>query len=310
MFNVHFEMKKIAVIVFLLLSTYTLYAYPISPCPLRCLIEKSQYIVYASVIDVVAVSDEKWNGTKAILLIGEIYQGTVPKDTIEVYFSRQMECPEPAHYEKGTTVLAFLYKEKRNVFYETQALSYGSKKMTPQGLVVYKARILEMQEINKIKNAQAKKEQTIDWLIRCATNPSTRWEGVYELEPESGFIGYYDRGKDTLVSINHLSESQLTTLRQSLFSIDTIDHDVLDLADIVEKKSDTELLNFLATKLKETKLKGWRIREYTMQRIAKLSGRTDLKKIYLKVHDLDYNYPHDQYDEIFSKLYKEFVELL
>lgn len=304
-------MKKLVSIIFLLIIGHALYAYPITPRPLRKLIQESPYIVYATVIDVFPVSPEnKWSDAKAILVIHEIYQGHLLKDTIDVHFEPNMVCPEPAHYEKGTTVLAFLYQVKKENFYKTYALSYGSKEMTPEAIAVYKTRIKEMQEINAIKNVSEKNMQTMDWLIRCATNPYTRWEGVYELEPESGFMSYYDRGKDTLVSINHLSESQLKGLRQSLFAIDTLDSDAMQLAYLVEKKNDSELLNFLIDKLKKNKLKGWGIKEDVMNKIAQLSNRADLKQVCSKIDQIKLNSTYRQYEEIFPVLSKEFIDLL
>ncbi|MGN6647534.1 MAG: hypothetical protein ACTHJT_13515 [Cytophaga sp.] len=194
-------MKKIYSFIFLMLTGYVLCAYPISPRPLRKLVAESQYIVYADVVDVNAVSDtDIWSDHKASLVIREIYQGEFIQDTIEVHFRPTMICPAPARYKTGTSVLAFLYKVDSLNFYETQALSYGAKEMTThEELMAYEARIREMQQINTIKDSIDRNTKTKDWLVTCAIDPYTRWEGVYELSPQSDFMSNYDYNKDKSV---------------------------------------------------------------------------------------------------------------
>jgi len=89
-------------------------AYPITPRPLRKLVAESQYIVYADVIKIETIKAEgNWNDAKAILNIKEVLQGKIKTNTIEVFFSPGIICPSPANYENGTTVLAFLDKQKK-----------------------------------------------------------------------------------------------------------------------------------------------------------------------------------------------------
>ena len=122
--------------------------YPISPRPLRKLVIESENIVYASVIAIEhCEKDDHWNDTKAILVIKEILQGSVKQDTIDVFFSKNMICPAPAHYEVGKSVLAFVNEYKKKSGYYTHALSYGSKTMNSNAFKSYKNRILEMQKI-------------------------------------------------------------------------------------------------------------------------------------------------------------------
>ena len=145
----------------LITISYTLFAYPISPVPLRKLIMESENIVYAEVVDIKANKNRKQNdwfkSDIAVLKVYDVLQGSIRNTgTVEVYFSTEISCPAPAHFEKGTFTLVFLHKEKMDERYYTHALSYGSKEMNEKDYSVYKKRILEMQNILKMKNEEEK----------------------------------------------------------------------------------------------------------------------------------------------------------
>ncbi len=302
-------MKKIVTVIFLLIGMQPLYAYPITPRPLRKLIIESQYIVYARVIDVDAVTDQNpLTDHKAILVVEQLYQGDKLNDTLDVYFNSAMTCPMPAVYEKGTMVLAFLDRVKDKNQYQTHALSYGSKKMTWDAISAYKERIIEMQQINNLTDVVEKNTKTIDWLVRCATNPDTRWEGVYELSPESGFLWHYDRGKDTLVSIQKLSDEQQAALRKSALEIKSFSYADMELIDLVEERNDTELLHFLTDHLKKTDVTLLSNELKVMQKITWMTKRADLENVMAKLNALYYAYKRD--DEKIAAFSKAFVDLL
>lgn len=156
-----------------------------------------------------------------------------------------------------------------------------------------------------MKNEKEKKAKTIEWLISCATDTNTHWEGIYELSPKSDFMSFYDDGKNRLISKRQLNKKQKLRLRKFLFSLDKLDYSYIGLADIVAKESDEELLNFLIKKLKGSATdKIWNI-DFLMARIAKLSDRDDLKEIIKKIDDLDY---YDKKEEA-KRLVKKFVLL-
>ena len=303
------NMKKIVTVIFLLTGIQALYAYPITPRPLRKLITESQYIIYARVIDVYAVTNQNsFTDHKAILAVEELYQGDKLNDTIDVYFSRAMTCPMPAVYEKGTRVLAFLDRGKGKNAYQTHALSYGSKELTLEALTAYKLRIKEMQQIHTINDSAEKNKKIIDWLVCCAIDSDTRWEGVYELSPGTGFLSYYDRGKDTLISIHALSGAQHAALRKAAFEIKSFSYADMDLIDLVEKKNDTELLQFLIDHLKKADDQFLGNEREVMQKITWMTKRCDLENVMTKINAIYYS--DKNYDEKINTFSKEFVDLL
>ena len=301
-------MKINIVITILLIGlAQSVLAYPIQPRPLRKLVMESEYIVYADVIRIETMeTEDHWNDTKAILVIKEILQGKIKNDTIEVLFTPGMICPAPAHYEKGTAVLAFLDKKKKR--FSTHALSYGAKTMNKSAFEVYKKRILEIQHILSIKNGEEKNIKTIDWLISCAVNSDTRWEGIYELSPESDFMSYYDQDKETFIRKYGLNDNQKSRLREAFFKIEDLSYADLGLIDLVVNKNDDELLNFLIKKLKETEIEEMWYKDFLMARIAEFSDRDDLRKIVEEIGGLDYM--DEKREEKANQLAKKFVEKL
>ena len=165
-----------------------------------------------------------------------------------------------------------------------------------------------MQTILKIKQAQSRIRLTINWLVECAKHPATRWEGVYELSPQSSFMSYYDRGKDTFKQRPALSHLQKHELRKALFAIDQMSYEDLGLVDLVAEEDDQEIVDFLIKKLKTLKPENTWFANSCMQRIVYFNNRTDLREILKKIEALDHldkNYEKKQ-----KKLIKEFIGLL
>lgn len=286
--------------------SYTLFAYPISPMPLRKLIMKSENIVYAEVIDIKInknAKDNDWFKSKiAVLKLYDVLQGNIKNtQTIEVYTSEGFSCPAPAHYEKGSFTLAFIYKEKEDNRYSTHSLSYGSKEMNKDQYSVYKNRIVEMQEILKIKNEEEKHTKTVDWLVECALNDATKWEGTYELSPESDFMSFYDQNQETFIRKFELNDTQKQKLRTAFFSQKNLNYHDLGLIDIITKPNDKELLDFLVLRFKQSYKDFLFECDFFMSRIADLSNREDLKQILQKNKNID------MFDENYDKKTKETV---
>lgn len=296
---------KIIITILLIGIGKSVFSYPIKPRPLRKLVIESGFIVYADVIEIEAIeTDNHWNDTKAILVIKELIQGKINNDTIDVYFTPNMICPSPARYVKGTTVLAFLDKKKNG--YSTHALSYGSKTVDSVGFEVYKSRIIEIQNILNLKNEDEKIEKTINWLITCAIDFNTRWEGIYELSPQSDFMSYYDKDKETRIRKYELNQTQKSILREAFFAIDNLTYTDMGLIDLVVKKNDTELIDFLIEELKETDIEKMWYMDFLMARVAELTNRDDLRKIVQEIEQLDYM--DKNREEKANQLAKEFVE--
>src|SRR5262249_27409787 len=81
----------------------------------------------------------------------------------------------------GSELIVFLKRSQRDPGYFTVGLSYGAKSLNNRGIEVYSARILELIEIEEQTDPNARRERLVEWLVRCAEEPATRWEGAYDL---------------------------------------------------------------------------------------------------------------------------------
>lgn len=242
-----------AVLLSLVLTAITMaeaIAYPIEPRPLRKLIIESQYIIAGYVVNTHDVNKKEDHRRYAQINILEQLQGKIREKTIEVSFTPGMICPAPAVYRDSTYVLAFL--DKRDGSYYTHALSYGAKTLNPEEIALYKKRIAEMQEILKLTSEQERFTRTVEWLVTCAENKATRWEGTFELQPESDFMSHYsrDEGENFKFALNtaqreRLAKAFLTEAEDSRSS-----YGDFALGDLIYKGHEEEVDQLLIRRLK------------------------------------------------------------
>ena len=92
----------------------------------------------------------------------------------------EMEDPEASiELKPGDTLLLFVKNGEES---EAPALTDyrdGTKKLSMEHIGVYESRIKELNSIFSEKKVSDAK--LIEWLIRCAEDPVTRWEGTFEL---------------------------------------------------------------------------------------------------------------------------------
>ena len=288
-------MKKL--ILFLITTSFSLllFAYPINPRPLRKLIAESEYIVWCYVSKVGTTKQTKkneniWERDFAIIIIKETLQGKLTTDTIKVYFCSGMICPAPGIFYEGEEVLAFLDKRKKSDGYEVHALSYGIKHgLKQEQYNIYKSRIKEMQEILQTHDANKCDDIIVSWLVKCAEEKATRWEGVYELSPHSDFMSYYDHSELIQKPI-YLNNQQHKKLFDVLIAIDTLSYYDIPLADIVRGINDALLLDFLKSRLKRVEENYLWTAEDIMRRIADLTGNPELKQLVEKFGESYFDY--------------------
>lgn len=240
---------RLFLLIFLVVVQGYVQAYPISPRPLRLLVEESELIVWAHVHDIRACTEKGKNvfeNTVAVLTIYEVLQGTVKASEIEVPYPVGLICPAPPRFEKGTDVLVFLDQKKGS--YSVHALSYGVKEMKAEEMGIYKARIAEMQEIMRIEDPDTKFLNTTEWLVKCAEDLATRHEGTYELSRGSDFMSYYDRnvGQPFQYALN---DEQRLRLKKALLSTCELSYSDLGLIDLVYSTDAEAICKFMLTKL-------------------------------------------------------------
>lgn len=202
-------------------------AYPIPAEPLRVLIAEAEFIVTAQVRETDPRESAAAATTRADLF-GTVYvaldvektlKGKLPVGTIVVPNELGMICPEPARYEVGTRVLAFLDRTERGGF-TTHALSYGAKTLDDAGLAVYLERIEEQFAIERMPEGPERLAAQVEWLVRCAEHPATRWEGAYEVS--TGFKARRSREQPTPFA-RELSSAQRERLRAAYLGAELYD---------------------------------------------------------------------------------------
>lgn len=82
-------------------------------------------------------------------------------------------------YEDGDKLLIFLKRREGMDGYEMTDASYGIKKLTEAALKVYLQRLDELFLI--MQEEEPDPARIVEWLVRCAEEPETRFEGLYEL---------------------------------------------------------------------------------------------------------------------------------
>jgi len=272
---------RLLILIILITLSHNLFAYPVPPTPLRTLVSEAENIVFAQVTDIKQNKGEnkkEWNKSFiAVLTIKEILQGKINSKTVEVYFSTELTCPLPAQYEKNTQILVFLDKDDNK--YSTHALTYGLKTLEQSEYEIYKSRILEIQKILKITDKKERRIKTVDWLIDCASNPVTKWEGLQDLAPQSDFISYYDWNKEKFIRTYQLNKDQKQRLRNLFFNIQKLDYDDVGIIDLIIIQNDKEVLKFLIDQFNKFRNEEYWCKDSVMIQIANVSNREDLKNI-------------------------------
>lgn len=282
--------------------------YPINPRPLRKLVLESEIVLTGYVKDIIKTTKKKdsFASVAAVITVYDVLQGVVVEKEIVVPYLAGLICPAPPHYAKGTHVVVFLNREKGE--YRTHALSYGVKTLEPAGVEVYKSRILELQTILKIKDKDEQFLQTTDWLVRCAENSVTRYEGVYELSPQSDFMSFYDR--EELGSYQYLlTTEQKNRLKTALILETAADYHDFGLIDLVYGGNEQEIFSFMLDRLEQLDLNAMWFADGYMKRLCLSRESGKLKDLIEEFDSKQYDYEIDVKvrDERLKQIVKEFV---
>jgi hypothetical protein len=148
---------------------------------LRALHHESNLIVVARLGRSTSVKSTDSNEMmRTTLEVTSVIKGDNKRSRIAVYNWGWGENKEfPGGLKTGDTALFFLKPSGQGNGFEVSDYSYGVKKLAPADLRIYLQRLEELNAMG-----QAKKFDTaaiVDWLVRCAEQRATRWEGAYEL---------------------------------------------------------------------------------------------------------------------------------
>ncbi|MEO7672940.1 MAG: hypothetical protein ABIU09_02545 [Pyrinomonadaceae bacterium] len=107
------------------------------------------------------------------------YKNTVPA-TGEVEEGAEAEDPESSvELKPGDTLLLFLKNGDEKDAPTLTDYRDGTKKLSMDRIGIYESRIKELNSIFSAKKVDEAK--IVEWLVRCAEDPVTRWEGTFEL---------------------------------------------------------------------------------------------------------------------------------
>ena len=284
-------MKNLLLTFFIFLICNNLFAvnYPITPRPLRKLVSESEIIIIGNVFSIV---DKKHEGKKkknvyyrehkiAKIKILEVLQGKVTNDTIEVIFEPNMSCPAPARYFENSSVISFL--DYRNGEYTTHALNYGSKTLDSLGVSTYKERINEIQDILEIKDSISQRKETIEWLVKCSENESTRWEGVFELINHKEFSNGKENGY-----LTELNNNQKLRLKKAFLESLNNDYYDFDLSDLLYSENKNEIDSILIEKLKLLPQENYYFASEFVIRISNIKNSVEIEKLLERYYEIQF----------------------
>ncbi len=191
-----------------LLALEPVRAYPIAPQPLHELVAGSDLIavVRPAPWTPIPPGASTFQRVSVELHVEEVLRGLDSPASITTTHPLS-SCPAPPKYPEGERVLAFLVlDDERNG--HTFGWSYGTKLLDPEALDVYGARIRELVALIDANPKQWRASpKFLDWLVRCAEEPATRWEGAYPIDP-TGDRRYGNRLHERPPSFGHLLEAK------------------------------------------------------------------------------------------------------
>lgn len=166
-----------------------------SPKPLRVLYTESAIVALARVVETVEVKKGEDSAAKRTTLrISTLLKGESKKRVLSLNHDdwQEAEGYSPNRFEKDDVLLVFLTLDEEGVGYVPTDMQRGLKKLSPDDLKVYLSRIEELAAI--MRSEKPDPAELAEWLVRCAEEPATRWEGAYDLAP--GDPLFVDTGED------------------------------------------------------------------------------------------------------------------
>lgn len=165
------------------------------PSPLRTLYRQSERIVVARAGESTRLKAEG-HLRKTAFDVTESLKGDPGEKRINVYHWYWDDNREFAgNFRKGDTLLLFLTRgeNEEDDGYRVIDIRHGAKKLPEADLKVYVKRIEELGWLTR-QNPPDRSE-LLEWLVRCAEEPATRWEGAYELSVAYALAAEKDEAK-------------------------------------------------------------------------------------------------------------------
>jgi len=110
----------------------------------------------------------------------------IPENTFEI--SEDLEEGVAKELKPGDDVLLFLRKDEESNQLVLTDYRDAVKNLPISDINIYEARIKELNSIFAAEKPDT--EKIVEWLVRCAEDAATRWEGTYELERSFEVLEY------------------------------------------------------------------------------------------------------------------------
>ncbi len=286
-----------------------IYSYPISPRPLRKLIMESDVIITGHVKGIhekKAKKDDYMGGSEAEIVIYEVLQGKLTETTVFLPFNPYMVCPAPPHFTKDTDVLVFL--SGKNNALTVHALSYGVKQLNSEEMEIYKSRIKEMQKILKMEDKDEQFIHTTEWLVKCAENECTRYEGTYELRPGSNFMSFYDRTDNPPYEFS-LNADQKLRIKKALLNDSGSSYVDFGLVDLVYPGNEEEIFDLLFNRISHLESNQYWYADEYMKRLCYYKTSPLLQALIVKYDDRKFSDKDEQLKALIGQFVSEMKKL-
>lgn len=281
---------------------------PPPPIPLRQLVPNSEYILIGRIVSTQEITENDFGGHQAEFEVHHVLQGNIKSKTITLFLDRWKQQFIDENTSDGGRMLIFVNpsRDDKNVYVPS---SYQSsyKMIDEAGLQIYRQRIKQLQAINTLKDETRRNLLTTDWLIDCANNPYTYWEGAIDLGPTGNFLKHYDYEKEEFITRIELSVQQKQQIRAIILGQTEITYLELGLIMTVTDGPDPELLKFMIKTLASTPTEHLYRNQGLMRQIAVVSERQDLSDVLAEIYTLEYD---DDYEENANKLAQDFIKKL
>jgi hypothetical protein len=249
----------------------------------------------------------KGENAKFVSIDGEEFRYIVQKGNKlprEAIFVDDMQSSTDRDPESGDTVILFLKKQGDS--YDLVDDRDGVRRIEPNEEGVFTTRITELNSI--FKSGKVDPEQVADWLVRCATERATRWDGTHELmqgfrhlewQTQKDANGYqridpsvsYENGADAASALTATQQAALTQILVSsdfAFSDDrpSLDEGDRELISLVKKWDPAAAAKYL---LGQLKCQAYSPHENAgmMYKIAELIGDGDAAKLARQYADIN-----------------------
>jgi hypothetical protein len=187
--------------------------------------------------------DSEW----ANLRVLETWKGNAKITAVVVPYDGFAMCPPPPHFRAGKRVLAFLFRDKGGS-YRAWYAPYSTLYPTDDDVMPLRARVDEaiaLQSDPLVSDADH-----IDWILRAAAHPGTRWQGLEGLRPVYEESRPLPPGnKPGLRLADRMQLAQRARLKQLFLEDQEVEHNLLSYLDALQEDPSFELTQAAARAL-------------------------------------------------------------